>query len=184
MLVGIIYKITAVSGDRVGLVYVGRHNKPTITKRFTRHCYGCDNTFVDRYIQKYGKESVKCEVIEYIKGFSEKNLNWRLNQREIHWISKLDCVKPKGFNLTYGGKGNVASEETKEKLRANVLGNKNPMFGKVNPMLGRRHSQESIQRMVDKLRGTRTGSKNPNYGKKTPLEVREKISKTLRGRTI
>ena len=66
-------------------------------------------------------------------------------------------------------KKRVFSKETREKLRENVLGNKNPMFGKAAWNKG---NSEYI-----------SGNKNPNFGKKMSDEQKRKLSKSMMGHT-
>jgi hypothetical protein len=126
---------------------------------------------------------------------------------ERHWQEAFDVVKSLLFcNKAFAKKGffttkesakltvvtrtlrgkNIATQETREKIRISKLGNKNPRFGMLpawkeagmsNPMLGRKHSLESRKKMstaikqscTEELRQFRSlkmkGSKNPSYGK-------------------
>ena len=104
----------------------------------------------------------------------------KLDFYEQLWIQKLNTKSPNGYNLTYGGGGTRGlipwdkgikrsqediekmkayfTPEVREKIRERVLGENNPMYGKVgelspsygvrkygndNPFYGKHHSDET-----------------------------------------
>jgi hypothetical protein len=66
---------------------------------------------------KYGIENFEFSILEKYNLY-EPNLSKILNEREEYWIRELDTIVShnKGYNLTYGGKSNRPSEETKAKI--------------------------------------------------------------------
>ena len=63
-----------------------------------------------RAINKYGIGKFKVSILE-------KCDNEELDDKERHWISKLNTFKdPQHYNCTDGGEGNVISEDTKERI--------------------------------------------------------------------
>lgn len=124
---GVIYKITNLLN---GKIYIGQ------TVNFQHrvlHHKSSNRTGVDAAIKKYGWENFKIEVIE------ECPID-QLDKREIFWIAKLDCVAPKGYNLTFGGNAKrIVSEVTRKKLSANSK----KFVGKNNPFFGKHHTAEA-----------------------------------------
>ena len=109
----IIYKITNLINSKI---YIEQTTQ-TFEDRISEH--QCGIQYVDRAIKKYGIESFNYEKVE------ECNTIEELNEREKYWIAYYDCISPKGYNLTSGGRdGYVASEETKEKRSKSTKGKK------------------------------------------------------------
>ena len=69
--------------------------------------YGWDNFLIEKLEENIELESV-------------------LNERERFWIRHL-CSVEFGYNCTYGGEGQIPSEEVREKIRLSKLGDRNPM---------------------------------------------------------
>lgn len=148
-----IYRIISPSGK----MYIGQSNNCLFRWKYhyqrlhckkQRHLY---NSFL-----KYG---VKNHVFEII----EECLKDELNPKEIHWIRYYNSTnKIVGLNIREGGNGKITSEETKELMKQNALGNTN--------MLGKIHSEETRKLM----------SKN-RKGIKPSIETREKMSRTRKG---
>ena len=124
----------------------------------------------------------KCPSNRVKYGRSGKD-NHNFNKRP----SEESIQKTRAANL-----GSHRSEETREKLRLQKLGPKNPNYksGKfpekalkkilLNPsMKGKKHKKESIE----KMRLQKIGPKNPNYGKKQNEDWINKVktTKTLNG---
>jgi len=101
----IVYKITNLLN---GKIYVGQTVR-TLEKRLDQHKRRTE-TLVGKAIQKYGWENFSAEIIEECKTQTE------LNEREMFWIAKLDCISPKGYNLNEGGSGGrTPTAETRKK---------------------------------------------------------------------
>jgi group I intron endonuclease len=139
-----------------------------------KHSYSA--SCIDLAINKYGIENFTLEIIEYVnEEFS--------NEAEKFWIADLNTLVPNGYNIRPGGKttrGWKHTEETKQKIANAHLGEKSHMFGRVgeaHPFFGRKHTEESIQKMSD----VKMGKNNPNYGKPMSEQQKTKISKAMTG---
>ena len=92
-----------------GMCYVGQ--SVDIKTRWRHHkCYR-DSTpgYIANAIKKHGIDAFAFEILELCE---EDNLN----QREIHWIARLNSVSPNGYNLEYGGRGGRPSAEACAKM--------------------------------------------------------------------
>lgn len=152
---GTIYKITNLID---GKIYVGQ-TVQKLSRRFNQHKHGITKG-VDQAIKKYGIENFKIEPIEVCPCEM-------LNEREMFWIKKLDCISPKGYNLTSGGDSDFRrSEETLERMR---IANE----GKTLSAETRAKISEASQ-----------GEKNHFYGKKHTPESKAKMSAAQKGKVI
>jgi len=83
-----------------------------------------------------------------------------LNELEEYLVEALRTLAPGGYNLKEGGGSHgKMSAETKQKMSEAKKGEKNPMYEK-------------------------TGENNPNYKRACTKDTKEKISKSLFGRTL
>lgn len=150
---GVIYKIEHKVNH---MIYIGQTYR-TFNERLAEHLKTKRNYHVDNALRKYGVQNFYLDVLEEV----EDNL---LDERERYWIEFYDCVSPKGYNNTYGGEGGKMSEHTKQKisnsLKGRFVGELNPMFGKPSPMRGKvgamkgkKHSKETIQKMIESRTG-------------------------------
>lgn len=171
-----IYKIT----NKVnGKCYIGQSIH--IKKRFQEHIKSKFNTPLCKAFKKYGIDNFTFEVIEECE---EK----KLNEREIYYIKFFhSCVDEYGYNLTYGGDGNIAgvSEITKNKLSECRKGKKNPMFGRKlsKKSLAKRSIayKNTLKNMPEEQR--QQWFKNIGIAQKGKIisnEQRQKISKSLK----
>lgn len=116
---GCIYKLVSPSGK----VYIGQTSR-TFEKRFKEHCSGhSGGTIIENALQKYGPENFITEILL----ICDDNL---LNQHEIDFIQKYDCIEPKGYNIRSGGNAGKHSDISKNRMRQSKLGCKNPNYGK------------------------------------------------------
>lgn len=104
----IIYRITNLLNDKV---YIGQTQR-TLKERMNEHFSG--SLYIDRMIQKYGRENFKYEIIEKCSKLEE------LNEREMFWIAKFNCKFSNGYNFKDGGyqglKGYTWSKESRAKM--------------------------------------------------------------------
>lgn len=108
---GVIYKI---QHKESGKIYIGQTIR-TLEQRMYEHCK--DNIcYIDRAITKYGIDAFKVTVIDY-----DDNIDL-LNSKEQFWIAFYNCIAPKGYNLTSGGKNYNHSEETRIKISESEKG--------------------------------------------------------------
>lgn len=151
-------------------IYIGKTINQ-ISDRFKRHCYlaafGSD-TYLHRAIRKYGQDNFKVELIEK---YSSLEL---LNEGERHWILNLNP----NYNMTSGGDGGDTSLSKKYKeymkIRSEMI------TGELNPFYGKRHTEESKQKISKAKLGavmsdeTKQKLSKANTGKKMSRESIEK----------
>ena len=96
------------------------------------------NIYLQNSFNKYGGKNFEFIIIE-------ECLGKELDKKEQYWIKKFDSMnREKGFNRESGGNlGRVFSIERKEKLK-----------GKGNPMYGKHHTKEFIQKITEINRGS------------------------------
>lgn len=190
--------------------YVGQTRRK-LNQRLYQHQYYCKHWdfLLYRAIRKYGWNNIKIEVVE--DNINDLNV---LNEKETFYILKYDTFKPNGYNMDLGGKHRIGykhSEKTKKKIskvakegyktgkRKNNFANVD-FSGSNNPMFGKKHSEQSKERMrkpktttknmkkpkskehrkhmSEAMIGKWIGDKNPFYGKKHSKETIEKILKS------
>ncbi len=97
-----------------------------------------ENEYLQNSFNKYGITNFEFEIIELV----EESL---LNEREIFYIAKFKSSERKyGYNLVLGGKSGGKLCEDGRKKRS----------GAGNPMYGKKHSEEVVQRMREATWGT------------------------------
>ncbi len=112
----IIYKVT----NKInGKIYVGQ-TVGDLKRRKSVHLSNAKAGREDNYfynaIGKYGSDNFNWEVLE------ECNDIDKLNEREEYWIKELNTISPSGYNLRYGGKNSLYSEEHKIKMSESKQG--------------------------------------------------------------
>jgi len=140
----IIYKTTNLIN---GKIYVGQHCKSEDDGYFG------SGKVIKHAIKKYGKENFVRETLEFCTPDN-------VDEREVHWIDKLDARNPEfGYNIQNGGfgRGRLSNQE-KQHLSIIMMGNKNPNYG-----------NKWTEEQKDKLRQL-------NLGKKLSKEHKNKIS--------
>lgn len=158
-----IYKIVH---TKSGFAYVGQ--SVNIEKRRPIHAGAYGQTRIARAIRKHGWDEFTFEVLEACDQAA-------LDDRERHWISVIDCVSPRGFNLNGGGK---AFQSISEEMRANISA----------ALKGKRKSEAHRKAIGDALRGK---AQKPEFvaaraelrvGTKRPLDAVAKTAEKCRGR--
>lgn len=91
-----VYKIENLINHKV---YVGQ--SVHIERRWNEHCFPSTKSIISDAIKKYGKENFTFQVLE------ECNIE-ELDEKEIYYIKRFDCIVPKGYNI----KDYVESGET------------------------------------------------------------------------
>jgi group I intron endonuclease len=100
---------------RNGKHYVGITRGKNANIRMKNHMSICKYP-IGRALRKYGISSFKLRVIDIAHNFET------LEAKEKFWIHVLDCMSPKGYNLTIGGGGiENPPRKTREKIRAYQL---------------------------------------------------------------
>lgn len=139
-----IYKTTNLIN---GKIYIGQHYG-------SRKNYMGSGVILKEEIKKYGRDKFKTEIIEYC-------IKEELDDREIFWIKKLNARDPEiGYNISIGGQG-VDPETARNKLvgkkfsdehKENISKNHADVSGENNPMYGRKHKEETIDKNKQKIK--------------------------------
>lgn len=164
---GIIY---TVENKINGKIYVGQ------TVRNFNERYGGDvekNTH-----NKHLKRSIKIHGIENFaidKCICECDTRESLNEAEKFYIDFFDSANPEhGYNMTLGGEGVIANEETKQKIS--------------KALKGRQFSEETRKKMSEAHKGEKNSmyGKNPeDYMTKEAIKIkRKKISELLKEKPL
>lgn len=102
----IIYKAT---NKETGKIYIGQTVR-TLKKRRREHERNPSGYFGES-VKKYGLKAFVFEVIDRTAKTIEE-----LNELEIMYIEKFNCVRPNGYNLQTGGLNSKVHQDTKEKI--------------------------------------------------------------------
>jgi group I intron endonuclease len=86
--------------------HIGRF-KCHISEAFSNKKNQCQ--YLNNSIKKYGKENFNVEILEICEVLEA-------NDRENHWIVKLNSIYPYGYNLNSGGKQFVHTNESKKRV--------------------------------------------------------------------
>lgn len=167
--IGLIYKYTSPSGK----VYIGK----TINEKARKNQHKTlrnPHTYFANAIRKYGFKNFKYEVlIKFKPTLDIKKLNRVLNKLEIRYIKLYNSINPSyGYNLTLGGEGTcgyIHTEETKQKLKQDVLNRPQEWHNKLSESAKQRCSGE----LPDYIK------ENLELGRKTHSEeTKKKISQS------
>lgn len=188
---GVVYRVHCISTEKN---YIGQTTK-SLKERMKQHLKDMKQRYSYFYsaLRLYGEGGFFWEIIDQAETKKE------LNEKEIYWIKKYDSTnREKGYNLTEGGKGGPQtnsevlkkmgdafrgrslSEETKRKIsiasKESKIGKLNPMYGKVPWNKGKKFGPLSDEQkwFISQL----------HKGRKRPKETGEKISQSLRGRSL
>jgi len=161
----IIYKTTNLIN---GKIYVGQDSK-------NNPRYLGSGVWLNRAIEKYGKENFKKEVIDLAESKEE------LNEKEKYWIKFYNCKVPFGYNLTDGGEspaGYIFTEVQRQNLSKAKKGKLSGREGKKNPGQSLRMKQNNpAKRPEVREKLGRSGKDNRRFGTHRSKEEKELISK-------
>lgn len=152
-----------------GKVYIGITSQKDVNRRWQNGAGYRNNILFYRAIKKYGWCNIHHEVL--FDGLSKKEAE----DKEIDLIRRVKANNPQyGYNIENGGNcTGTHSEETKRKISAAQLGEKNHAYGKPSPMRGKKQPAE----FVEKNRISHLGQKSFWKGKKLPPSTVEKMRK-------
>jgi len=186
-----IYRITNTAN---GKVYIGKTVGAKIEKRLNHHkCLLASNKHINKHLQaaynKYGKDAFFYEVLE--THINKEDLD---DAETVAIIEHRSANADFGYNKTFGGEGNLLTEETRKKIG--------------NSHKGKIVSQETRQKLAAANRGKKaseatkkkqslirtgkkypnhsigmTGEGNPRYGIKLNDDTKQKISNARLGQT-
>lgn len=152
-----IYRITNKIDANTYVGYTSRSPE----ERFKQHCRSANSgslvcTKLYNAMRKYGIQNFSVDVLK-----EGSNNTIGLCVDEPQYISKL---KPE-YNITSGGNGIIRhSSNSRVRISTSKLGSKNPMFGKVGTFTGKRHTQSSIDKIVQ-ARSKQIIPKDKKYGR-------------------
>lgn len=140
------------------MMYIGQSND--IERRHRDHIRPSryNEQVVNRVLQN-NPERYELVIIKSRPGFSKEDRDIL----EKHYIEFYNTFADNKFNFTTGGDGGLFSEETRKKISEALKGENNPNYGKKNPELSKRNSQN-------------IGPNNPFYGKHHSEETKRKMS--------
>ncbi len=153
-----IYKTTNIINNKF---YLGMHSTNDLHDNYLG-----SGTILKNSIKKYGKENFKKEILEFANSKDE------LIIKEKILINDELIKNPLCMNIKLGGGSHYVitipwTIERKEQQSENMLGNKNPMYGK---------ERTTIERNKISLNHVDVnGSNNPMYGKTHTTEVKNKL---------
>ena len=169
---GYVYKITNTVN---GKAYIGISIYEPEKQRIKQHLAGRGNRLIASAVEKYGKESLACEILE------DNIFPELLSDLEISYIKRYNTLVPNGYNLSLGGEHGKHSEVSRQKM--SDIQKSNPSRG----MLGKKHSVETRKRMSE----TQSAEKNPRFGKPSPRRgkkhteaSKQKMSKSRKGKVF
>lgn len=164
-----IYKYTNLINNKI---YIGQTRKSLEERAINGSNYK-GSTYFYNAIKQYGWENFKGEVLEEVDSVE------MANKREKFYINLYNSTnKDIGYNITSVGWNCEMAEETK-----NIISEKAKERYKdktKNPMYGKKHSEESLEKMSLKKQGIN----NPMYGVKMSEESKEKRAKTIKENNI
>ena len=156
MVTGYIYRIDNLEN---GKFYIGQTIQ-TILKRWNEHVSDTrnksDTMIIHKAIRKYGLEMFTIEPIHTIEVETKTELKERLNELEIQVIAEL---KP-DYNTAKGGLGHTGVSIRR--------------FGADNHFYGKKHTDETLQKLRDI-------SKGRYIGREVSEETKQKISEAKKG---
>lgn len=160
--------------------YIGKHETKNLNDNYLGSGLRLRNA-----IEKYGKEKFVREIIEFCESKNE------LNEREIYHIN-LHISEEKCYNIALGGQGGCISlfpenpkyEEIKNKISRTKHKTSDLIYERTTRlheekrigMYGKRHSEETKQKM-------RISQKGKSIGRKLSIETKAKISKAQKGKS-
>lgn len=128
-------------------------------------------TIIRDIFDKYENEDFVCVILEDALTKEEAD------EREKYWISLLNTTDPRfGYNVTFGGSGVLGihptrSIETRKKMSASRMGEKNPMYGKHHSEEHKQHlSQVCRNNPKQHLKGVKAFTKDGQFYAEYPSE--------------
>lgn len=136
-----------------GKIYIGQ-TRSTLEHRANKGRGYVESRYFWNAIQKYGWDAFEPDVLIQVETAEEAN------ELEKYYIKTMNSRDPNvGYNIEEGGKNHEPSEEWREAISRSA---KERYKDKTkNPMYGKKHSQETLQKMRDK----KIGESNPMYGR-------------------
>jgi len=184
MIKGIIYCALSPSNKK----YYGKTIR-TIDRRKSNHLANSKkfNGVFYNAIKKYNIDKFIWKIIETYEFENKKDLNDKLNEREIYWIEKdKTYLREFGYNMTHGGDGGdfntgrIFSKETREKQSKVRKGKKFSEEHKNNLSLSiKKIKDNATEQEKQKRHECVLGEKNGMYGKISPMRGKHVTEEVL-----
>ena len=154
--------------------------------RIQQHCVA--DLYVDKMIRELGEENFRVDLLDICQNSQE------LGRCEKFWIKALNCIRPLGFNCTFGGDGSPGyrhSDKTKMKMSKTRKGHPVPqnVRDKISKSTKGRKVSQKTRKLLSKAH---TGKKHTEQAKQNMSKARkglkpspeavEKTAAKLRGR--
>lgn len=171
--IGKVYLITNIVNNKK---YVGITSR-TLSIRLSNHIYDSKKNCVvlHKAIRKYGAENFIIELIEEFANITERDLL----AKESFYIDKFGTFVDDGNGYNMVKKSDhklIISDSTKRKLSRIGLGKNNPFYGK-------KHTTETIHKIIDTFKKNYKKENHPFYKKHHSDETKRKISNSKLGQT-
>ena len=138
---GYIYKIENKKDNKI---YIGQTTRD-IEIRWKEHFKkGSNCRYLSSAVKKYGIDNFEFKLICI-------SLDENLNDIEIEYIKKYNCLVPNGYNLRNGGNNGKHNEETKNKISESLKNKIDIIHPK--PQLGKQHNEETKNKISNSLKG-------------------------------
>jgi len=183
-----------------GKVYVGITHT-TMEERWRNHVRKAKNlskngnaNYFQRAIVKYGKDAWDHDLLEVIEGTIQD-----AEEAERKWIAYYESNnKQLGYNLTPGG--NISQSKMSDEVRQKISKKIKIIMSDTdwkerqskimkewaatheNPFKGKKHSEESLQKMSEAIKKWHETNENPWKGKTHDEETRAKMSEVAQKR--
>lgn len=162
-----------------GKIYIGQTSCTNPNDRWVSGKGYKGSTHFFNAIQKYGWDN-----FEHIILFTNLSLDMA-NIIEIELIKKYKSTDSKyGYNIEFGGRNSLLSEETKKKISKACIGRKlseetrlkisKATSGENNPYFGKHHSAETRKKMSENHWDC-SGKNHYLFGKHIPEETKQKL---------
>ena len=144
------YQIYGIINNKNSKMYIGQTTQG-YRKRFSQHLSPSDGSpALKNAVSKYGADAFDCELLDFARDQEDANI------KEKMWISALGTYKKEnGYNLSMGGSVGNFNAETRKKMSVSKIGSKNSFYGK-------RHTQESKDKMSKLKKGNYALSNHPS----------------------
>ena len=146
----VIYKIICNINNKI---YIGITSNLKYRLKVHYNCYN-KNTLLSRAIRKYGKKNFSVEILNEVISWDEAY------KKEKEYIKLCNSYMPNGYNMTFGGEGQLGLQHTKKTKKkmslshiGKALGKDNPMFGKVGANKGKKFSKQIKEKMSQSMKG-------------------------------
>jgi len=161
---GIIYGIENILNHKI---YIGQ-TKNALEQRFKEHKKS--KRSIGKAIRKYGEENFLKIVLE------ECETQEQLNECEMKWIKRLNCMTPNGYNRTAGGEGvrNFHhTEETRKQISQTMTGRKQTEEHKKNSSVSQQKRWKNPEEHEKATEGQLKRYENPEEHKKTSAALKK-----------